>query len=96
MELGYMHLKDGTYRTVEHKKLSLRELVRANQRRRAIGTMPPVFPNGWFALLESDQLPPGQVRHVAALGENFAVFRTTEGTAFKANFHFLFLNYEFR
>lgn len=42
---------------------------------RKIGDLPPVYPNGWFALLESAQLTKGQVKHVCALGENFAVFR---------------------
>lgn len=44
-------------------------------RNRKIGEIPPVYPNGWFCLLESSQLKKGQVKHVAALGENFAVFR---------------------
>ncbi|KAK0162560.1 hypothetical protein PV327_006328 [Microctonus hyperodae] len=48
-------------------------------RNRKIGEIPPVYPNGWFCLLESSQLKKGQVKHVAALGENFAVFRTKEG-----------------
>ncbi|XP_020286702.1 cholesterol 7-desaturase [Pseudomyrmex gracilis] len=46
---------------------------------RKIGKVPPVYPNGWFALLESSQLNKGEVRHVSALGENFAVFRTEKG-----------------
>ena len=44
-------------------------------RNRKLGKLPPVFPNGWFALLESSQIKKGQVKHVSALGENFAVFR---------------------
>ncbi|KZC11277.1 hypothetical protein WN55_02368, partial [Dufourea novaeangliae] len=44
-------------------------------KRRKLGKLPPVYPNGWFALLESFQLGRRQVKHVAALGENFAVFR---------------------
>ncbi|XP_015600969.1 cholesterol 7-desaturase [Cephus cinctus] len=46
---------------------------------RKIGKLPPVYPNGWFGLMESSQLKRGQVRHVAALGENFAVFRSEKG-----------------
>lgn len=42
---------------------------------RKVGKLPPVYPNGWFALLESSQIKKGQVKHVSALGENFAVFR---------------------
>jgi len=33
-----------------------------------LGQLPPVFPNGWFAICESDQLKAGQVRPVYALG----------------------------
>ena len=44
-------------------------------KKRKLGKLPPVYPNGWFALLESSQLKKGQVKHVAALGQNFAVFR---------------------
>ncbi|KAL6260991.1 hypothetical protein P5V15_008518 [Pogonomyrmex californicus] len=46
---------------------------------RKAGKVPPVYPNGWFALLESWQIKKGQVKHVSALGENFAVFRTERG-----------------
>ncbi|XP_076666871.1 cholesterol 7-desaturase nvd isoform X1 [Andrena cerasifolii] len=49
-------------------------------KKRKLGKLPPVYPNGWFALLESSQLKRGQVKHVAALGQNFAVFRTDKGT----------------
>ncbi|XP_058801216.1 cholesterol 7-desaturase nvd [Phymastichus coffea] len=55
---------------------------RATSRRgqsRKIGQLPPVYPNGWFALLESSSLRKGQVEHVSALGQNFAVFRTESG-----------------
>ncbi|XP_015181168.1 PREDICTED: cholesterol 7-desaturase [Polistes dominula] len=46
---------------------------------RRMEKLPPVYPNGWFALLESSQLKVGEVKHVSALGENFAVFRTEKG-----------------
>ncbi|KOC70205.1 hypothetical protein WH47_08551 [Habropoda laboriosa] len=47
-------------------------------KKRKLGKLPPVYPNGWFALLESSQLEKGQVKHVAALGQNYAVFRYFE------------------
>ncbi|XP_051157642.1 cholesterol 7-desaturase nvd 1 [Leptopilina boulardi] len=43
------------------------------------GNLPPVYPNGWFAVLESSELKKGQVKHVIALGENFAIYRTVSG-----------------
>lgn len=36
---------------------------------RKIGDLPPVFPNGWFAILESSEIKPSQVKYVAALGK---------------------------
>nr|XP_018897065.1 PREDICTED: cholesterol 7-desaturase-like [Bemisia tabaci] len=39
----------------------------------------PLYPNGWFCLLESASLRNNKVKYVSALGENFAVFRTSTG-----------------
>ncbi|XP_053138678.1 cholesterol 7-desaturase nvd-like [Hemicordylus capensis] len=52
------------------------ERVRKSRR---LGALPPVYPNGWFRLLDSAQLRRGEVRNVAALGEQFAVFRDRDG-----------------
>lgn len=52
-------------------------------KKRKLGKLPPVYPNGWFALLESSQLDKGQVKHVAALGQNFAVFRYFDKLIYK-------------
>ncbi|CAH1393276.1 unnamed protein product [Nezara viridula] len=52
-----------------------------NLKTRVIGKIPPVYPNGWFAIAESDSLKKGQILHVAALGENFAVFRSSNGVS---------------
>lgn len=42
----------------------------ANQvrRRRKIGELPPVYPNGWFRVLDSHLLERGAVRNVSVLG----------------------------
>ncbi|KYN27756.1 3-chlorobenzoate-3,4-dioxygenase oxygenase subunit [Trachymyrmex cornetzi] len=61
----------------ETKTQQLRNFYMSNKHRK--GKLPPVYPNGWFALLESSQIKSGQVKHVSALGENFAVFRTEKG-----------------
>nr|XP_018896278.1 PREDICTED: cholesterol 7-desaturase-like isoform X1 [Bemisia tabaci] len=39
----------------------------------------PLYPNGWFRILESWELGLERVKYVAALGENFAVFRKSDG-----------------
>lgn len=54
-------------------------VMREAQRKRRIGKLPPVYPNGWFAVLESCRLQRGDVEHVAALGQNLAVFRGHSG-----------------
>ncbi|XP_017891357.1 cholesterol 7-desaturase [Ceratina calcarata] len=51
-----------------------------DSKKRKLGKLPPVYPNGWFALLESYQLGKKEVKHVAALGQNFAIYRTDNGT----------------
>ncbi|XP_008551501.1 cholesterol 7-desaturase nvd 1 [Microplitis demolitor] len=62
----------------------IKRLKNINQSRiylsdREISELPPIYPNGWYALLESSELAKGQAKHVSALGENFAVFRTEKG-----------------
>lgn len=44
---------------------------------RKIGTkIPPPYPNGWFAIVESKEVKPGTAKNVDCLGENFVVFRS--------------------
>ncbi|XP_061335654.1 cholesterol 7-desaturase nvd-like isoform X1 [Pezoporus flaviventris] len=52
------------------------------RRARRPGAPPPPFPNGWYRLLDSEQLPRGAARSLALLGEQLAVFRTQDGQAF--------------
>ncbi|XP_075435417.1 cholesterol 7-desaturase nvd-like isoform X2 [Ascaphus truei] len=48
------------------------------RRRRKKGDLPPVYPNGWFHVLEAHLLRPGEVRNITALGEQIAVYRTND------------------
>ncbi|KAK7788250.1 hypothetical protein R5R35_013620 [Gryllus longicercus] len=77
-DVGFGHVGGVAGAGVRHRRA---DVVRDVRRRRRVGALPPVYPNGWFALLESDALPAGEVRHVAALGENWAVLRTADGQA---------------
>lgn len=43
-------------------------MVKEIRRRKQLGDLPPVFPNGWFTLLDSSDVKVGQVKHVQALG----------------------------
>uniref|UniRef100_A0A1B6E9K0 cholesterol 7-desaturase n=1 Tax=Clastoptera arizonana TaxID=38151 RepID=A0A1B6E9K0_9HEMI len=76
-DVGFDYLMEES----QHKafRKSKKELVKEVRRRRKIGELPPIYPNGWFALAESNDIGLGQVKHVSALGENFAVFRTMKG-----------------
>ena len=65
--LGFAHVKLSGQRRKEYVN-RLRKL-------RYTGKIPPAYPNGWYAVAESRELPPGTVQHVAALGRHFAVFR---------------------
>lgn len=40
-----------------------------NRKNRKLGKLPPVYPNSWFALIESNKVAKGEVVHVTALGE---------------------------
>ncbi|XP_022199322.2 cholesterol 7-desaturase nvd [Nilaparvata lugens] len=56
-----------------------RQMVQDVRKLRHIGDLPPVYPNGWIALFESNNISKGQVKHIAALGESLAVFRSEKG-----------------
>ncbi|CAK6965094.1 cholesterol 7-desaturase nvd [Scomber scombrus] len=51
------------------------------RRRRKIGDLPPVYPNGWYRVLDSHMLERGEVKNVSVLGEQLAVFRGEDGKA---------------
>ncbi|XP_029024970.1 cholesterol 7-desaturase nvd [Betta splendens] len=52
------------------------------RRRRKAGDLPPVYPNGWYRVLDSHMLRRGEVKGVSALGEQLAVFRGQDGASY--------------
>ncbi|XP_061837073.2 cholesterol 7-desaturase nvd [Nerophis lumbriciformis] len=52
------------------------------RRRRKTGDLPPVYPNGWYRIVDSHMLRKGEVRDVTMLGEQLAVFRGEDGKAY--------------
>ena len=50
-------------------KLSMKEVANQVRKRRLAGDVPPVYPNGWFAVLESRDLKKGQSKSVSCLGK---------------------------
>ena len=54
----------------ESGAMTKKEIANMIQRRRKLGAdLPPVYPNGWFRLLDSNQLKNGEVKEVCALGK---------------------------
>ncbi|XP_031569651.1 cholesterol 7-desaturase-like isoform X2 [Actinia tenebrosa] len=51
------------------------------KRRRKTGNLPPVYPNGWFHVLNSWEVGTSEVKFVSCLGEHLAVFRGEDGVA---------------
>ncbi|OWR46621.1 Rieske-domain protein neverland [Danaus plexippus plexippus] len=72
-EVGYEHLSKGSDRPLH--------ILRAQNTRRLGDKLPPPYPNGWFALVESRDLKVGSVIPVDAMGLNFCVYRGEDGVA---------------
>ncbi|KAM4527107.1 cholesterol 7-desaturase nvd [Odontesthes bonariensis] len=52
------------------------------RRRRKMEEQPPVYPNGWYRVLDSHMLQRGEVKNVSVLGEQVAVFRSQDEKAY--------------
>ncbi|XP_055679272.1 cholesterol 7-desaturase nvd [Lutzomyia longipalpis] len=71
-DIGYKHLLEN--KTSGHAK---RDIINSHRRMRKMGIkLPPPFPNGWFCVAESTDVPPGKSISVSCLGNTFAVFRS--------------------
>lgn len=51
----------------------------------ARGRCPPFFPNGWYRLMASNELKPGDVRSIDCCGRNVVLFRGTDNQAYVLN-----------
>ncbi|XP_039249414.2 cholesterol 7-desaturase nvd 2-like [Styela clava] len=70
----------GSIGFVHHdKRISKHKTVNITRRQRLVGETPPVYPNGWFRLIDSNMLKKGQLKSMFALGEHLAVFRNKKG-----------------
>ncbi|XP_049594255.1 cholesterol 7-desaturase nvd isoform X2 [Syngnathus scovelli] len=54
----------------------------AVRRRRKTGDLPPIYPNGWYRVLDSHMLGRGDVRDVTMVGVKLVVFRGEDGKAY--------------
>ena len=61
-----------------------RETSNYIQQLRKVGDIPPPYPNGWYEVMRSRDLPTKAVRAVSMIGENFAVFRGEDGKVLHA------------
>ena len=66
-------------RQISKGLVSKQDVANEVHRRKKVGELPPVYPNGWFCLIHSDELAVGATTSVNALGQNFAVFRDEGG-----------------
>lgn len=66
-------------RRISKGLVSKQEIANNVRRRKAVGDLPPVYPNGWFGLIHSEELAVGATMSINALGENFALFRDEQG-----------------
>ncbi|XP_047543117.1 cholesterol 7-desaturase nvd [Vanessa atalanta] len=72
-EVGFNHIPKGKDRSLH--------IIRAQKARRFGSKLPPPYPNGWFALVESRDLVVGGVVAIDALGLNLCVYRGEDETA---------------
>lgn len=72
----------GFSKNIEGTGFTKKNLVNTLRRLRKTGAIPPVYPNGWFRVLDSDQLKVGEVKYLSVLGENLAVFRGEDGISY--------------
>lgn len=54
---------------VADSKFSMKEIANSVRKRRVVGDIPPVYPNGWFGLLESHSLKKGESVNLSILGK---------------------------
>ncbi|XP_045204742.2 cholesterol 7-desaturase nvd-like [Mercenaria mercenaria] len=59
-------------------RFSKKEIANSVMKRRVVGNIPPVYPNGWFGVMESWKLKNEPV-YVSVLGEQLVVFRGDKG-----------------
>lgn len=68
--LYYLYLRK--YRTYKYQQVDDIKDLDANRPR---GKCPPFFPNGWYSLMNTDELNKNEVKHIDYCGRNIALFR---------------------
>lgn len=50
-------------------RLSMKDIANRVRKQRLVGDLPPIYPNGWFGLIEGFRVKPGEVQNVSVLGK---------------------------
>lgn len=54
---------------VPEGRMSMKEMANRVRRQRATGDLPPIYPNGWFGLIEGSKIKAGDVKNISLLGK---------------------------
>lgn len=54
---------------IEDGKFSMKEIANSVRKRRLVGDIPPVYPNGWFGVIESFMIKKGEAKNISMIGE---------------------------
>lgn len=68
-----------------YKKFSFyiwRQSKTTTKGKRNIGKTIPAFPNGWFIIMSSSELKPGQTEYIDKFGQNLVLFRGTDNQVY--------------
>lgn len=55
-----------------------KEIANMVRKRRVVGDIPPPYPNGWYEVMRSSDLPPGSSKAIFMNGLHLAVFRSSD------------------
>ena len=72
-------LEDGIgYRWIDPSgsKATRKRKIKNARRLRDVGNLPPPYPNGWYPLLQSSQVKPGDVIQITFMAKQLCVFRS--------------------
>ncbi|XP_074654044.1 cholesterol 7-desaturase nvd-like [Tubulanus polymorphus] len=75
-DLGY---RVDDYSQPQH--VNRKDAANMARKMKLIGDVPPVYPNGWYGVLESMYVKKAQAKYVTVIGQNLAVFRGEDGRA---------------
>lgn len=56
-------------------KMTAKDMVNIVRKSRQVGDVPPVYPNGWFSVMESQNLRRGEAKSVSCLGKHICISR---------------------